>query len=79
MYRHDYEFAGKKPCKVRFRFATFDGLIAVHCHMPQHEDQGAIGVIYFTNGPTQMYSPSVRNFVTPPCDEPVDITLIFSQ
>jgi len=76
MYRHDYEFAGKKRCKVRFRFANFDGLIAVHCHMPQHEDQGAIGV---ANGPTQLYFPSVRNCVTPPCDEPVDITLIFSQ
>jgi len=79
MYRHDYKFAGKKSCKVIFRFAKFDDLIAVHCHMPQHEDQGATGVIYVANGPTQLYFPSVRNCVTPPCDEPVDIPLISSQ
>lgn len=79
MYRNDYKNPRKPPCKVRLRFADFGGLTAIHCHMPQHEDQGAMGVIFVEDGPTQPDYPRVYKCATPPCDEPVDIPLVCAK
>ena len=73
LYQSDYKMMNKPPCLVRIRFADVGGLTALHCHMPQHEDQGSMALINIEGGPIQPVFPRVQKCGSPPCDEPVDI------
>ena len=72
LYQSDYKNPQKPPCLVRIRFADVGGLTAIHCHMPQHEDHGAIALIDVEGGPEQAIYPRVQKCENPPCDEPLD-------
>jgi len=74
-YMNDYRNPDKPPCKVRMNFVDVGGLTALHCHMPQHEDQGSLALIDVKGDhPVQPDYPRVyKCHGDGPCDEPREI------
>lgn len=74
-YMSDYRNPNKPPCKVRMNFVDVGGLTALHCHMPQHEDQGSLALIDVKGDyPVQPNFPRVyKCHGDDPCDEPREI------
>jgi FtsP/CotA-like multicopper oxidase with cupredoxin domain len=76
LYQADWREKHPKPCKVRLRFVDVGGRTAIHCHMPQHEDQGSMVFINVSGGDFDVApnEPRVLTCSSPPCDEPAHVS-----
>jgi len=71
--------SNQSTCLVRLRFADVGGLTAIHCHMPQHEDQGSMALINVVGGPEQPEYPRVYRCKQEPCDEPKEVPTMCAE